>query len=128
MLTPKNEKIEIIFNDQIYIISIVPISEKLSINIEEKTSFGIVYYNSYSKEELSSISSFFNMFSSLSDMIPSLLSMIKSKQFSISQSSDDLILEICPKIEMVKNLTFTLKQKELDNNELIKKLIIIIRS
>ena len=87
MTTPKNEKIikkELSFKDEIYLISIESISDKLSIDIEEKTDIGIVYSNSYTKDELYSTSPFFKMFSIIDDMIPSIFTMIKNDQFSIS--------------------------------------------
>ena len=59
----------------------------------------MMYCNSYSKEELSSISTFFNMFIEINDIIPSLLSMINSKQFSITLSNNEMILEYFPKLK-----------------------------
>ena len=127
MQTPKNEKVEINFNDTTYLI-LLESSAKLTINIEEKASISMMYCNSYSKEELSSISTFFNMFIEINDIIPSLLSMINNKQFSIQISNNEMILEILPKIEKVKNIIFNLKPKKMDINELIYKLINIVKT
>jgi len=131
MTTPKNEKIikkELSFKDEIYLISIESISDKLSIDIEEKTDIGIVYSNSYTKDELYSISPFFKMFSIIDDMIPSIFTMIKNDQFSISLSDNYLTLEIYPKIEKVNDIKFILKQKDIETNELIKKLIYLVKN
>ena len=54
--------------------------------------------------------------------------MINNKQFSIKLSNNELILEIFPKIEKVKNIIFNLKPKKMDNNELIYKLINIVKT
>jgi len=129
--TPKNEKIikkEISFKNEIYLISIENISDKLSIDIEEKTDIGIVYSNSYTKDELYSTSSFFKMFSIIDDMIPSIFTMIKNDKFSISLSDNILTLEIYPKIENVNDIKFILKQKDIETNELIKKLIYLVKN
>lgn len=131
MTTPKNEKIikkELSFKDEIYLISIESISDKLSIDIEEKTDIGIVYSNSYTKDELYSTSPFFKMFSIIDDMIPSIFTMIKNDQFSISLSDNYLTLEIYPKIEKVNDIKFILKQKDIETNELIKKLIYLVKN
>ena len=64
----------------------------------------------------------------MNDIILSLLSMINNKQFSIVLSNNELILEILPKIEKVKNIIFNLKPKKMDTNELIYKLINIVKT
>ena len=127
--TPKNEIIEISYDNKLYNLIIEENSNKLSISIEEKSVLENLFFITYSKEELSSISTFFNMFECIQDIIPSLIKMVKNKQYTMKMLSDnELILEIFTNIEKVKNIKFILKEKELDTNKLIKKLIKIVKN
>ena len=68
------------------------------------------------------------MFDSIDDTLPSLIYMIKNKQFSINFLKDNkLSLEIFPKIEKVKNIQFILNESEIDTNTLIKKLVLKVQ-
>lgn len=127
--TPKNEIIEISYDNKLYNLIIEENSNKLSISLEEKSVIENLFFITYSKEELSSISTFFNMFECIQDIIPSLIKMVKNKQYTMKILSDnELILEIFTNIEKVKKIKFILKEKELDTNQLIKKLIKIVKN
>ena len=125
---PIIEPIEINNNEQTFSILFKAESNKLIISIEQKNIIENQYSISYSKEELSKISNYFNMFDSIDDTLPSLIYMIKNKQFSINFLKDNkLSLEIFPKIEKVKNIQFILNESEIDTNTLIKKLVLKVQ-
>lgn len=125
---PIIEPIEINNNEQTFSILFKAESNKLIISIEQKYIIENQYSISYSKEELSKISNYFNMFDSIDDTLPSLIYMIKNKQFSINFLKDNkLSLEIFPKIEKVKNIQFILNESEIDTNTLIKKLVLKVQ-
>ena len=76
---PIIEPIEINNNEQTFSILFKAESNKLIISIEQKNIIENQYSIFYSKEELSKISNYFNMFDSIDDTLPSLIYMIKNK-------------------------------------------------
>ena len=124
---PTIEPIEIWKDDIKYILTLKNLSNKLEIVIEDNSLINNFYINTYSKEELSNLSNFFNMFEDINDIIPSIVDMIKNNQYKINNSNNEISIEISPNIKNVKNILFNLKEGEIDTNILLKKLLNIIK-
>ena len=124
---PTIEPIEIWKDDIKYILTLKNLSNKLEIVIEDNSLINNFYINTYSKEELSNLSNFFNMFEDINDIISSIVDMIKNNQYKINNSNNEISIEISPNIKNVKNILFNLKEGEIDTNILLKKLLNIIK-
>jgi len=120
---PIIKPIEIVKDDIKYNLTLKNSSNKLEIVIEDNSLIPNFYMNIYSKEELSNLSNFFNMFENIDDIIPSIIDMIKNNQYTINNSNDEFSLIISPYIKNVKIIQFNLKENEIDKNLLLKKLI-----
>ena len=80
METPKPiiEIIEIDKDNIKYVLTLKNVSNKLEIVIEDNSLINTVFIKTYSKEELSNLSNFFNMFENINDIIPSIVDLIKN--------------------------------------------------
>ena len=129
METPKPiiEIIEIEKDNIKYALTLKNVSNKLEIVVEDNSLISAVFIKIYSKEELSNLSNFFNMFENINDIIPSIVDLIRNKQYTINISKNEFLLEIFTNIKNVKNIRFNLKENEIDTNLMIKKLIATIK-
>ena len=124
---PTIEPIEIGKDNIKYNLTLKNLSNKLEIVVEDNSIICTFFSNTYSKEELSNLSNYFNMFENIDDIIPSIVDLIKNNQYTINYSNNGFSLEICTNIKNVKNIMFNLKENETDTNLILKKLINTIK-
>ena len=124
---PTIEPIEIGKDNIKYNLTLKNLSNKLEIVVEDNSIICTFFSNTYSKEELSNLSNYFNMFENIDDIIPSIVDLIKNNQYTINYSNNGFSLEICTNIKNVKNIMFNLKENETDTNLILKELINTIK-
>ena len=84
---PTIEPIEIGKDNIKYNLTLKNLSNKLE--IWNNSLISTFYINTYSKEELSNLSNFFNMFENINHIIPSIFNLIKNKHYNTINSSNN---------------------------------------